>query len=77
MTPRPRVPDAGDLVWTDFDPTRSKEQAGRRPAPPRIGVQLYNNAIFNMMIVKLAKNKEQMKDVLDWAENEINGYISM
>jgi|SRR5580692_8602561 mRNA interferase MazF len=26
------VPDAGDLIWTDFDPTRGREQAGRRPA---------------------------------------------
>lgn len=26
------VPDTGDLVWTDFDPTRGREQAGRRPA---------------------------------------------
>ena len=25
-------PDAGELVWTDFDPTRGLEQAGRRPA---------------------------------------------
>src|SRR5437899_900485 len=30
--PRYYVPDAGDLVWTDFDPTRGREQAGRRPA---------------------------------------------
>ena len=26
------LPDAGDLVWTDFDPTLGREQAGRRPA---------------------------------------------
>jgi mRNA interferase MazF len=26
------VPDAGDLVWTDFDPTLGREQGGRRPA---------------------------------------------
>ncbi|MBV9587408.1 MAG: type II toxin-antitoxin system PemK/MazF family toxin [Alphaproteobacteria bacterium] len=26
------VPKAGDLIWTDFDPTRGREQAGRRPA---------------------------------------------
>jgi mRNA interferase MazF len=26
------VPDAGDLVWTDLDPTLGREQAGRRPA---------------------------------------------
>ena len=32
MTARAYVPDAGDLIWTDFDPTRGREQAGRRPA---------------------------------------------
>ncbi len=25
-------PDAGDLVWTEFDPTLGREQSGRRPA---------------------------------------------
>jgi mRNA interferase MazF len=25
-------PDAGDLVWTDFNPTKGREQSGRRPA---------------------------------------------
>jgi mRNA interferase MazF len=32
MTARAYVPDAGDLIWTDFDPSRGREQAGRRPA---------------------------------------------
>jgi mRNA interferase MazF len=26
------APDAGDLVWTDFDPRVGREQSGRRPA---------------------------------------------
>ena len=26
------VPDSGDLVWIDFDPSLGREQAGRRPA---------------------------------------------
>lgn len=26
------LPDAGHLIWTDFDPTMGREQAGRRPA---------------------------------------------
>jgi mRNA interferase MazF len=26
------VPHTGDLIWTDFDPTKGREQAGRRPA---------------------------------------------
>lgn len=25
-------PEAGDLIWTDFDPTLGREQGGRRPA---------------------------------------------
>jgi mRNA interferase MazF len=32
MTPALYVPDTGDLIWTEFDPTRGREQAGRRPA---------------------------------------------
>jgi len=28
----PYVPDAGDLIWLDFDPQLGHEQAGRRPA---------------------------------------------
>ena len=26
------APDAGDVVWTDFNPRTGREQAGRRPA---------------------------------------------
>ncbi len=32
MTARLYAPGAGDLIWTDFDPTSGREQAGRRPA---------------------------------------------
>jgi mRNA interferase MazF len=32
MTPPTYLPDTGDLIWTDFDPTKGREQAGRRPA---------------------------------------------
>lgn len=28
----PYVPEAGDLIWTDFDPRTGREQRGRRPA---------------------------------------------
>src|SRR5271166_5946625 len=28
----PYAPEAGDLVWTDFDPRLGREQSGRRPA---------------------------------------------
>jgi mRNA interferase MazF len=32
MTVPVYVPNTGDLIWTDFDPTKGREQAGRRPA---------------------------------------------
>lgn len=32
MAARGYVPDAGDLVWLEFDPQTGHEQAGRRPA---------------------------------------------
>ena len=28
----PYVPDAGDIVWLDFDPQAGREQGRRRPA---------------------------------------------
>lgn len=32
MVTGPYVPDAGDIVWLEFDPPAGHEQAGRRPA---------------------------------------------
>jgi mRNA interferase MazF len=32
MAARGYVPEAGDLVWLEFDPQAGHEQAGRRPA---------------------------------------------
>src|SRR6266851_10115201 len=32
MTASAYLPDIGRLIWTDFDPTKGREQAGRRPA---------------------------------------------
>lgn len=32
MSRPPYVPEAGDLVWLEFDPQAGHEQAGRRPA---------------------------------------------
>ncbi|MEK7438218.1 MAG: endoribonuclease MazF [Pseudomonadota bacterium] len=32
MATRLTIPDAGDVVWLEFDPQAGHEQAGRRPA---------------------------------------------
>ena len=36
------VPDSGDLIWVDFDPTKGSEQAGHRPAVV-LSPFIYNN----------------------------------
>lgn len=36
------VPDMGDLIWVDFDPTKGSEQAGHRPVVV-LSPFMYNN----------------------------------
>ncbi|MGE5505503.1 MAG: type II toxin-antitoxin system PemK/MazF family toxin [Actinomycetota bacterium] len=39
-------PDAGDLVWTDFDPRTGREQGGRRPALVVSPVEFWRASAF-------------------------------
>lgn len=42
------VPDAGDVVWLQFDPQAGHEQAGRRPAMVLSGARY--NGLRGMMV---------------------------
>ncbi len=46
MTDAPYAPDAGDIVWTDFDPRTGREQAGRRPALVLTAAAFYRASAF-------------------------------
>lgn len=39
-------PNAGDLIWMDFDPTLGREQGGRRPALVLSAVAFYRASRF-------------------------------
>jgi len=39
-------PEAGDLIWTDFDPRVGREQSGRRPALVLSPVAFYRASRF-------------------------------
>lgn len=39
-------PDVGDLIWTDFDPTLGREQAGRRPDVVLSPATMFDNTGF-------------------------------
>ena len=40
------APEAGDIVWTDFDPRTGREQGGRRPALVISPREFYQGARF-------------------------------
>ena len=40
------APDAGDVVWTDFNPRTGREQGGRRPALVVSPHELYDGTRF-------------------------------
>ena len=44
------------------------------PAPPKIAVQIYTQAIHTKMIVRILKG-EKMEQTLAWAEGELEGYM--
>jgi mRNA interferase MazF len=46
MIDQPYAPDAGDLIWTDFDPRVGREQSGRRPALVISPAALYRASAF-------------------------------
>src|SRR5262249_24286691 len=45
-----------------------------QPAPPKIAVQIYTQAIQTKMVVRFM-NGEKLDDTLAWAEGEIEGYM--
>lgn len=44
------VPDAGDLIWVDFDPVAGHEQGGHRPAVV-LSPFAYNNKVGLLLCV--------------------------
>jgi ABC-type glycerol-3-phosphate transport system substrate-binding protein len=44
------------------------------PAPAEIAVQIYNGAVGPTMLAKL-KSGSSIKDVISWAENQVQGYM--
>jgi ABC-type glycerol-3-phosphate transport system substrate-binding protein len=44
------------------------------PAPPEIGVQIYNQATMTKMIARVAQSGEPIEQTIAWAEGELAGY---
>jgi CO dehydrogenase/acetyl-CoA synthase delta subunit len=48
--------------------------ARAQPAPPKIAVQIYTQAIHTKMVVRFMQG-EALENTLAWAESEIEGYM--
>ncbi|MDF9334793.1 type II toxin-antitoxin system PemK/MazF family toxin [Escherichia coli] len=57
------VPDMGDLIWVDFDPTKGSEQAGHRPAvcPQSVHVQQQNQVCVCVFLVQRNQKDIRLK----------------
>lgn len=57
------VPDMGDLIWVDFDPTKGSEQAGHRPAVV-LSPFMYNNKTGMCLCVLVQRNQKDIRSKL-------------
>ena len=56
------VPDTGDLIWVDFDPTKGSEQAGHRPAVV-LRPFMYNNKT-GVCVFLVQRNQKDIRSKL-------------
>ena len=75
MTEAPYWPDAGDLVWTDFDPTLGREQAGRRPALVVSPAEFARNTGFVILCPMTSKVRPFPTSVVLPEDSPITGEI--
>ncbi len=68
-------PPPGTLYNYPIRPTHDAQpcMAGY-PAPPSIGVQMFQNGLLPLMIARVAQAGHSVEDTLDWASQELEGY---
>ena len=70
----PYVPDAGDLVWLDFDPQAGREQRRRRPALV-LTQQNYTRASGLIVVCPLISKRKPYPFALPVDLNKVEGAV--
>jgi mRNA interferase MazF len=70
----PYVPQAGDIVWLDFDPQVGREQAKRRPALV-VTEQSYNRASGLAVVCPLSSRRKPYPFALPASIDKIEGAV--
>jgi mRNA interferase MazF len=68
------VPDAGDIVWLDFDPQAGREQAHRRPALV-LTDQGYNRASGLLVVCPLTRTRKPYPFALPVVVDQVEGAV--
>jgi mRNA interferase MazF len=68
------VPEAGDIVWLDFDPQVGREQAKRRPALV-VTEQSYNRASGLVIVCPLTSVRKPYPFALPVSVDEVQGAV--
>ena len=70
--PSSYVPDIGDLIWLDFDPSAGHEQAGHRPALV-LSPKLYNTKTGLLICVPLTSQAKGFPFEVELQHKAIQG----
>jgi mRNA interferase MazF len=68
------VPEAGDIVWMDFDPQAGREQAHRRPALV-LTDQSYNRASGLVVVCPLTSKRKPYPFALPVVFDRVDGAV--
>ena len=71
---KPYVPDAGDIVWLDFDPQAGREQGRRRPALV-LTDSAYNRASGLFVVCPLTSKRKPYPFALPVVVDKVEGSI--
>jgi mRNA interferase MazF len=71
---RPYVPDAGDIVWLNFDPQAGREQARRRPALV-LTDRAYNRASSLAVVCPLTSRRKPYAFALPVVADKVEGAV--
>jgi len=70
----PYLPDAGDIVWLDFDPQAGREQAKRRPALV-LTDRAYNRASGLAVVCPLTSKQKPYPFALAVVVDQVEGSV--
>jgi len=68
------IPEAGDIVWLDFDPQAGREQAHRRPALV-LTDQGYNRASGLLVVCPLTRTRKPYPFALPVVVDQVEGAV--